>query len=59
MGDKTLELLREARAELLAERDDEKKGSRELSVALTHIDTAILWREKDLQCKVPSGGAES
>jgi hypothetical protein len=46
--------LRQARALLLEERDDAKKPSRELSVALTEIDTAILWRQEDLRLKQPA-----
>jgi len=50
MTDEVLGKLREARALLLEERDS-GKNSRELSVALTEIDTAILWRQWDLQIK--------
>ena len=50
MTDEVLGKLREARALLLEERDGGKK-SRELSVCLTEIDTAILWRQHDLQLK--------
>lgn len=53
MEDKALGYLRMARAELLEERDD-GKGSRELSVTLTEIDTAILWRQQDLSLKQPT-----
>ena len=45
--------LREARACMLAARDDGKRGSRELSVALTEADTAILWLQHDIQIKAP------
>ncbi len=48
--DEVLGKLREARALLLDERDG-GKNSRELSVCLTEIDTAILWRQHDLQLK--------
>ncbi len=51
MDDSVLGHLREARAALLEERED-GKGSRELSVALTEIDTAILWRQQDLTLKL-------
>jgi len=51
--DEVLGKLREARALLLDERDA-GKNSRELSVTLTEIDTAILWRQWDLQIKAPS-----
>jgi hypothetical protein len=53
MTDDVLGYLRQARALLLEERD-EGKNSRELSVALTEIDTAILWRQKDLKQKKPT-----
>jgi len=45
--------LREARSVLLEERD---KGlnSRELSITLTEIDTAILWRQEDIRLKQPT-----
>jgi len=52
MDDAVLGHLREARAGLLEEREN-GKGSRELSVALTEIDTAILWRQQDLTLKLP------
>lgn len=50
MDDQVMGWLREARAALLEERDD-GKNSRELSVTLTEIDTAILWRQEDLRLK--------
>ena len=43
--------LREARALLIKENDDGPARSRELSVAITNLDTAILWRQYDLQIK--------
>jgi hypothetical protein len=52
MYDEALGKLREARALLLEERDS-GKNSRELSVTLTEIDTAILWRQEDLRLKTP------
>ena len=52
MNDEALGNLRQARAILLEERDA-GQGSRELSVALTEIDTAILWRQEDLRLKQP------
>lgn len=52
MNDDVLGYLREARAGLLEEREN-GKGSRELSVTLTEIDTAILWRQQDLTLKLP------
>lgn len=53
MTDDVLGYLRQARALLLEERDA-GKNSRELSVALTEIDTAILWRQYDLRLKQPA-----
>lgn len=50
MSDNVLGHLRQARALLLEERD-EGKNSRELSVSLTNVDTAILWRREDLRLK--------
>ncbi|KKK91625.1 hypothetical protein LCGC14_2711040 [marine sediment metagenome] len=52
MNDDVLGHLREARAALLDERDA-GNGSRELSITLTEIDTAILWRQQDLTLKLP------
>lgn len=52
MGDIVLGLLREARASLIEEREA-GGNSRELSITLTEIDTAILWRQWDLQIKEP------
>ncbi len=52
MNDEVLGKLREARALLIEERES-GKNSRELSVVLTEIDTAILWRQWDLQMKAP------
>ena len=53
MYDRALGFLREARAELLCERE-EGCDSRELSVTLTEIDSAILWRQEDLRLKTPA-----
>ncbi len=50
MNDMVLGALREARALLLEERDA-GKNSRELSVSLTEVDSAILWRQEDLRLK--------
>ncbi len=50
--DEILGKLREARALLLEERES-GKNSRELSVCLTEVDTAILWRQYDMQLKTP------
>jgi len=41
--------LREARAILL----ETEKESRELSIVITKIDEAILWRQRDRQLKAP------
>lgn len=53
MDDNVLGFLREARAALLVEREN-GLDSRELSVTLTNIDTAILWRQQDLKIKSPA-----
>lgn len=53
VSDNVLAHLQEARAALLDERDA-GKNSRELSVTLTEIDTAILWRKEDLSLKTPT-----
>ena len=53
MQDNILGFLREARAELL-EQKDSGLNSRELAIVLTHIDTAILWRQEDLRLKTPA-----
>lgn len=59
MGDDAvLGKLREARALLLEERDS-GLNSRELSITLTEIDTAILWRQEDLRLKQPATNGES
>lgn len=54
MNDNVLGFLREARAAVLNEMDFTlPPASRELGVVLTNIDTAILWRQQDLQLKEP------
>ncbi len=53
MGDEALGHMREARALMLEENEGEGR-SRELSVALTELDTAILWRSHDLWVKTPT-----
>lgn len=50
MDDYVLGQLRLARASLLDERDS-GNDSRALAITLTHIDTAVLWRQQDLQGK--------
>lgn len=52
MNDLVLGHLREARA-LLFDEKQAGKGSRELSIVVTEIDTAILWRQEDLRLKTP------
>lgn len=52
MQDDALGFLREARVALIIEQE-EGRNSRALSIALTYIDTAILWRQADLQIKTP------
>lgn len=51
MDCKALGLIREARALL----NDESKvsNSRELSMTVTKLDEAILWRQRDRQLKAP------
>ena len=49
MEDAILGLLREARAIAL----ENSAKSRELSLVVTKIDEAILWRQFDLQIKSP------
>lgn len=49
MGDEILGFLREARASALTD----PAKSRELSLVITKIDEAILWRQFDLQMKTP------
>jgi hypothetical protein len=55
MYDKVLGLLRESRAELKDECDlyPRTGRTRELSIASTKIDEAILWRQEDLRLKTP------
>ena len=53
MYQEVIVFLREARAAALDEKDA-GGNSRELSVALTHIDTAILWVQEDLRLKAPT-----
>ncbi len=53
-----LAYLRQARAAMLGARDDSKRPSRELSVALTETDTAILWLQHDIQIKTPAQNAQ-
>ena len=50
MQDNVLGFLRQARAELL-ELKDSGQNSRELSIVLTHVDTAILWKQEDIRLK--------
>ena len=53
MEDQLTGFLREARA-LALEQKEQGQNSRELAVVLTHIDTAILWRQEDLRLKTPA-----
>jgi nitrogenase subunit NifH len=48
--DELLEQLKEARGVLLYGCDN-KPDSRALALVLTHIDTAILWRQEDLRLR--------
>jgi hypothetical protein len=52
MGDKVLGFLREARAALADEQATIGK-SREASIQITHIETAILWRQEEIRLKAP------
>lgn len=53
MNDEILGHLLEARAKLVDERE-QGNNSRELSIVLTEVETAILWRQYDLQLKKPA-----
>lgn len=50
MIDDILAFLQQARAEALQDR----AKSRELSLVITKIDEAILWRQADLRLKAPT-----
>ena len=52
MGDLVLGYMREAKAQLLLERD-EGHGNREHSVTITQLETAILWRQEVLRLREP------
>ena len=52
MAEHIIAFLRDARRLALAEKDS-GQNSRELAVVLTHIDSAILWRQEDLRLKNP------
>lgn len=51
--------LRMARSVMIQARDDWRKGTRELAVALTETDTAILWLQHDIQVSTPPENAEA
>ena len=51
--------LRMARAAMVQSRDDWRKGTRELAVALTETDTAILWLQHDIQVSTPPESTEA
>lgn len=53
MHDNVISHLREARG-ILAEETQAGNGSREISLAITKIDEAILWRKEDHRLKEPS-----
>lgn len=57
MGNSILGHLREALAECKYE--SEHSRSRELSLVMTKIDEAILWRQSDMQLKEPPINEES
>lgn len=48
-----LDLLCRARHEMHMVRDAAKRGTRELSIAITECDTAILWLQHDMKLKTP------
>ena len=48
---KALGLIREARA--LLKDEAQTNNSRELSIVITKLDEAELWRQKDMQLKAP------
>lgn len=52
LDDDVLGFLRQARAALIIEQE-EGRNSRALAITLTHIDTAVFWRQHDLQTKTP------
>ncbi len=52
-----LGMIREARALLRDEQKD--NGSRELSLVITKLDEAELWRQRDMQLKAPPIDSES
>jgi hypothetical protein len=54
MNDNLLGFLQEARAAALVENEGKATRSRELSLVLTKIDEAILWRQEDLRLKAPA-----
>jgi len=52
LSDKVLGFLREARAAICEEQEDGIKN-RQQAVTFTEIETAILWRQYDLQIRAP------
>ena len=51
MDNKILGMLRVVRAEMVDE--NARDGSRELSVAITHLETALLWWGEGLRLSTP------
>ena len=51
MDCKALWLMREAR--VLLNNESKASNSRELSITITKLDEAILWRQRDRQLKAP------
>ena len=51
MDCKALGLMREAR--VLLNNESKASNSRELSMTVTKLDEAILWRQRDMQLKSP------
>ena len=52
MNDHVLSAIREARA-LLLDESNQGGSSRPLSMAVTKLDEAEFWRQRDLQLKTP------
>ncbi len=53
MNDEAIGKMREAYA-LLEDEKKAGKASREMAVAMTELETAILWRQHDLALKAPA-----
>lgn len=53
MDDKVREHLRESRA-YMADKVEAEGGSRELALAITKVDEALLWFQEDVQKRRPT-----